>query len=961
MSRPLRLLLVTTADAPDAAPLLEELCQAGFDPEWHTLAWPTETCDLAAAISRFGGCLDLALLSGQTPIGPTVAGCVALLADHSPGLPLLVISPADEDDVRAALTSGAVDWVSADRLYRLGPAISSVLAGRAARAGEPGDLLQAVIDSVPDLIYVKDLDARWTRINRALADQLGLADPADAIGHSDPDYFPPAVVSASLADDLSVMATGVPVVDRVSRIGDMGEWGHWVRTTKAPLRDADGQIIGLVGHSRRIASDGADMAALLAAEERYRVLVEQLPAVTYVTAVDSDARTLYISPQVEPLLGFTPEEWLSRPGMWTELLHPADREYALEANRISNANLTPLSLEYRLLARDGRTVWVRDEAQVVFSGVGAPVRWQGVMFDITDRKTAEDELRQSQSLFRTFMDNSPTVAFMKDAEGRYVYVSAPMERLYGISLNGAGDQTDADIFPAEAAEQNRANDRRVLAAGQPIEFVETVASPDGITRQWLSLKFPVTDPDGRRFVGGVAIDMTERTRLESELRRLAVTDPLTGLPNRALFVDRLDRALVRTRLEWEDVAVLFLDLDQFKHVNDSLGHAAGDRLLAQAADRLAGCLREQDTLARFGGDEFAFLIDGGAGQDFVLAVADQIIGALRTPFVVDGGEAFVGGSIGIAYAAPGHATSGDLLREADIALYQAKAEGRNRAVVFHPVMNERAVFRLEQESALRHAVERSELELRFQPVVELSTGLPQGFEALVRWRHPERGLLAPAEFLALAEETGLIVPVGEWVLEAAFRAARDWPAAPGDTSGAVPFVAVNVSARQVRDTGFGDSLVRILRETDFPAERVTLEVTEHALIEDAAATREFLQAVDRLGVRLVLDDFGTGYSSFGQLHSLRIDELKIDRSFITGLATDRHSVAIVRALAELAKELDLTVTAEGIETIDQRNRARQLGCGRGQGYLFGAPLPPEEVADYITGAQVANILIARVR
>ena len=452
--------------------------------------------------------------------------------------------------------------------------------------------------------------------------------------------------------------------------------------------------------------------------------------------------------------------------------------------------------------------------------------------------------------------------------------------------------------------------------------------------------------------------MTERARLESELRRLAVTDPLTGLPNRALFVDRLDRALVRTRLEQEDIAVLFLDLDQFKHVNDSLGHAAGDRLLAQAAERLAGCLREQDTMARFGGDEFAFLIDGGAVPDYVMTVAGQIIGALRSPFVVDGGEAFVGGSIGIAYAAVGHATSGDLLREADTALYQAKAEGRNRAAVFHPTMNDRAVFRLEQESALRHAVERSELELRFQPVVDLSTGLPQGFEALVRWRHPERGLLAPAEFLALAEETGLIVPVGEWVLEAAFRAAREWPP---DSSGAVPFVAVNVSARQVRDTGFGESLVRILRETGIPAERVTLEVTEHALIEDAAATREFLQTVDRLGVRLALDDFGTGYSSFGQLHSLRIDELKIDRSFITGLATDRHSVAIVRALAELAKELDLTVTAEGIETVDQRNRARQLGCGRGQGYLFGAPLPPEEVADYIAGAQVTDILIARVR
>ena len=775
VSRPLRLLLITGANAPDAAPLLEELCWAGFDPEWRTLAWPVDACDFAAAISRFREPLDLVLLSGRTPIGPAVIGCVALLAEQSLGLPLLVISPADEDDVRVALNAGAVDWVAADRLYRIGPAIHSVLSGRSTAAGEPADLLQAVIDSVPDQIFLKDRDARWIRINRAMADQLGLADPADALGQGDQGFFPPAVVAASLADDLSVMATGVPVVDRVSRIGESGNIGQWVRTTKNPLRDPDGRIVGLIGYSRKIASDGADMAALLAAEERYRVLVEQLPAVTYVTAVASNARTLYISPQIERMLGFTPDEWISRPDMWSDLLHPADREHALEANRISNENLSPLSLEYRLLARDGRTVWVRDEAQVVFSGVGAPVRWQGVMVDITDRKTAEDDLRQSQSLFRTFMDNSPTVAFMKDADGRYVYASAPMERMYGISLNGQANLTDDDLFPPETAAQNRANDRRVLAAGQPIEFVETVASPDGITRQWLSLKFPVTDPDGRTFVGGVAIDMTERARLESELRRLAVTDPLTGLPNRALFVDRLDRALVWTRLEQEDIAVLFLDLDQFKHVNDSLGHAAGDRLLAQAAERLAGCLREQDTMARFGGDEFAFLIDGGAVPDYVMTVAGQIIGALRSPFVVDGGEAFVGGSIGIAFAAVGHATSGDLLREADTALYQAKAEGRNRAAVFHPAMNDRAVFRLEQESALRHAVERSELELRFQPVVDLSSGLPQGFEALVRWRHPERGLLAPAEFLALAEETGLIVPVGEWVLEAAFRAAREWP------------------------------------------------------------------------------------------------------------------------------------------------------------------------------------------
>jgi len=1050
----------------DLDPFVAELRRAGFDLDWRVLNAGPEPEPVMSALTDRERPPGVILAIGPAADMPAFRDALTMVASLAREIPMIVVSPPDEVAIRTILSQGAADWVAADRIYRLGPAVTGALAryelrrvekryrtifanaadailvadpdGRyldanpaaeallgysrdeilARRMGDfavggrewvderiagirhdgrysaeheirrkdgsivpvethstlidlpegqlyigawrdisarrkavaelarERELLQNLMDSLPDLIYFKDTSSRWTRINRAMADLIGVSDPADAVGLTDADFFPPSVAGPSMTNDRDVMASGQPLINRLARIGDRGEHGRWVLTTKAPIRNEHGHITGLVGNSRDISDRVASTAELREAKALYQALVEQLPAVTYVTAIRSNARTTYISPQITSLVGYTPEEWGEQPRMWLDLLHPDDRDRVVAANEHSNTVLGPFSVEYRLIARDGRIVWVWDEALVIFDAEGAPSHWQGVMLDITAQKSAEADLQRSQTLFQAFMDNSPAVAFMKDESGRYVYLSGPMERMYEISLSANRDQTDADFFSPETARQNRINDARVLSSGESIEFVETVATPDGVTREWLSLKFPVTDPTGGRFVGGVAIDISERARLESELRRLAVTDPLTSLPNRSLFVERLERALVRVQRRRDTVAVLFLDLDQFKNVNDSLGHGAGDRLLADAGKRLAARIRPEDTLARFGGDEFAILVDGDATPPNVLAVAEEVIAALREPFVMEGGEAFVGGSIGIAFATARHVDAGELLREADIALYQAKAEGRNRAVVFHPAMNERAVRRLEEESALRRAVERSELELRFQPVVDLVSGLPRGFEALVRWRHPERGVLAPADFLALAEETGLIVPVGEWVLEAACRALHTWPV---NAVGEAPFVAVNVSARQVRDAGVGRSLVRILEETCVPPARLTLEVTEHALIEDATATRDFLASLHGLGVRLALDDFGAGYSSFGQLHNLRIDELKIDRSFITNLTTDRHSVAIVRALAELARELDLVVTAEGIETTDQRDRALALGCHRGQGYLFGEPLPPEDVMAFLVG------------
>jgi predicted signal transduction protein with EAL and GGDEF domain len=370
-------------------------------------------------------------------------------------------------------------------------------------------------------------------------------------------------------------------------------------------------------------------------------------------------------------------------------------------------------------------------------------------------------------------------------------------------------------------------------------------------------------------------------------------------------------------------------------------------LLGQVAQRFACCLRPRDTLARFGGDEFTVLCEGVRDVVGAAAVAERLLDALAPPFLIDGREAFVGGSVGIAVGAGREVDAGELLREADIALYEAKASGRGRWVAFDPGANERALQRLGLETSLRRAVEQGAFEVHYQPVVDLAEGTIYGFEALLRWCDPARGMIPPAEFIALANETGLIIPIGEWVLTEACRQNVAWRALRPD---APPVVAVNVSPRQFRGSGLGQFLRRLLDETGLPPALLKLEVTEEALAEDPDATSDFLKTLKTLGVQFALDDFGTGYSSLGRLHRLPLDALKIDRSFIQGLGTDVESAAIVRAVTTLAHDLGLAVTAEGIETSEQRRLALAFGCDHGQGYLFAPALPAERIPDLLTGA-----------
>ena len=457
-------------------------------------------------------------------------------------------------------------------------------------------------------------------------------------------------------------------------------------------------------------------------------------------------------------------------------------------------------------------------------------------------------------------------------------------------------------------------------------------------------------------MGGVVLtmhDISKWKELEEELTRQAFHDPLTSLPNRELFIDRLEHALGRRRRHAKGVAVLFLDLDDFKTVNDSLGHAEGDNLIRQVAGRLAGTVRPGDTAARLGGDEFALLLED-IDDEQAVGVAERVLAELEAPFDLGDRSLLVGASIGIALSSAELTTATDMLRAADIAMYETKAAGKASYRVFEPAMHQATTERLRLGADLRGAVERGEFVLHYQPTVDLATRSVVGMEALVRWAHPERGLLAPAEFIPLAEHSGLIVPLGELVLKEACRQGRAWQEARPDRPVGI---SVNLSAIQLQDSGLVAAVSLALEESELPPELLTLEMTESVMASDDAHILRRLRQLKGLGVRLAIDDFGTGYSSLSYLRSFPIDVVKIDRSFVEGIANGREEAALVRAIVRLAHGLKLKTVAEGVETEGQARRLRSAGCDQAQGYFFARPLDGRDASAHLLGNATISLWV----
>ena len=547
-----------------------------------------------------------------------------------------------------------------------------------------------------------------------------------------------------------------------------------------------------------------------------------------------------------------------------------------------------------------------------------------------DHRRANAAMERSRLGFRALFERNPQPMWVVDAgSGAILAVNRAAVTAYGHSEEAFLGMRIEDVRAGEVVDESGPTRLHRTGSGRLLKVVEHEER---------------LDFQGHDASVIVANDLTERISLEGELRHQAFHDSLTGLGNRALFLDRLEHALARQLRSRAALALLSIDLDDFKTVNDAHGHLFGDRLLVEVGARLRAAVRPEDTAARMGGDEFALLLEGVDATEAAV-VADRVLAAMRRPLVVDDTDTIVSASVGIAIA-HGQVDATALLQRADIAMYEAKAAGKGRTEVFHAGMQSRVVQRSEMAAELRLAVERGELFVEYQPIIDLAANTVKSVEALVRWRHPVRGTVPPGDFIAVAEETGAIVDIGLWVLADAIRQLVEWDST---LEMAAPLgLSVNVSPRQLRESSFVSAVIDVLRTAGVDPGRLTLEVTEGAMVEDMGQARSCLADLRAAGVRIAIDDFGTGYSSIGYLRSLPLDEIKIDRMFVPGLAQGEGR-DLVLALVRLVDTLGVPTVIEGIETASELDYVRALGVDFGQGYHFSRPVAPEVIVQILTG------------
>jgi diguanylate cyclase (GGDEF)-like protein/PAS domain S-box-containing protein len=775
---------------------------------------------------------------------------------------------------------------------------------------------------------------------------------AAAVAQIDATAAAASTVATAVSEAASVAALLAQAAARaVQRLGNVAAVsGAEVTQSSARTSAATAVVVGSTVRVEELAARLRVVTALRDSEHRFRVTFEHAAVGMMLIGLDREdlGRILRVNPALRTLSGRGEANLLALHVQ--DLLRAGQR--AAEVHRLT-ALASGISGSYEAVSRwahgDGRELWVQSRAHVVRED-GTDTAYAVVQVeDITQQRRTDVARRAREARFRLAFDTAVDAMLFLTLEGRLQKANAALYGLLGYRERDLIGQDVTRLLNGEHGNAARDGLAALITGAATLYQAEhRLRHADGRTVWGLLTGSLEHDEHGHPVYLIVQVkDITSRKQAETELAHRALHDDLTGLPNRALLEDHLAQACARAARAGTHLAVLFLDIDNFKDINDSLGHLAGDRVLIEVATRLRGCLRVSDTAARLGGDEFVVVCEALTDAHEANVLAERIDRALAAPLTVSGSQLQVTASIGITTSSGADTPPAELLSGADTAMYRAKANGKDRYEIYEPAMSESTLRQLRVASELSSAVGRDELRLHYQPLYDLATDRIVGVEALLRWQHPTRGLLAPGDFLDVAEGRRLIIPIGDWVLATAAAQARRWRRTYGPHA---PYMWVNVSAQQLGKNHFTATVERTLSDTGLPASTLGLEITERQLLDSSNGVRADLKALRSVGVGLALDDFGTGFGSLEYLRRFPFTELKIDRSFVSGLGQNRIDTAVIVSVIALAQSLDLGVVAEGVETHDQHFRLREMGCGQAQGYLLHRPAPPESIDQLLSQA-----------